>query len=167
MTNGDQQTDQMTATYPSRRIANDVEPGHLVIQVGDAATVFLKAEKEGKEFVHHYLLPLQPCPSPADCGLIHLDPDDLLIDLGPGWIIVPDDAGAAGTAAVGDLFETAAGLFLKINDTEKSQRQHTYLEVASGMVRRRQERGVIAVFGRWRVDGPMDLAAALAAATAV
>lgn len=137
---------------PERRRAAEVPSGNLVQVEGDG-TWFMKAEREGKEYVHHYLVRLHPrADRVEDTAILYLDPDDPLLDHDR----TPDlDLGDAGSGDArpecGDLFRTAKGTFFKALEDPKAQKHVAYVNVASGDFARRQERGVEAVYAGWRL----------------
>lgn len=128
----------------------------VIIEDGGETVVCLKAERQGKEYVHHYLIPLDPRRGP-DLQLIYVDPEDEVVDCGCRVAIDPGPASdGAGPPApeVGDAFSNAAGLFLKVIEDPKSQKMFAFIGIDSGdalgQVRRRQERGLTAVYPHWR-----------------
>jgi len=141
-----------------RRKAFEIQRGNAVIHVEDGdALVCLKAEREGKEYVHHYLVVLDPAPE-AGHGMIYIDPDDEVVDCGYVFAYEMTEgemrgATAAERADVGDVFQNAAGLFLKVTEDPKSQKMFAFVNIHSGEVMRRQERGVTKVFQEWRTTG--------------
>jgi len=129
-----------------------VAPGYaLLLQRDGETTVCLKAERAGKEYVHHYAVPLAPAPD-GPLGMIYLDPEDAVIDCGqPVCFDLAETLGAP--AEPGDIFENPRGAFLKVVEDPKSQKMFGYVELASGQLIRRQERKVAAVYRGWRISG--------------
>ena len=137
-----------------RSKAYETPPGAaVVIAVDGKAVVCIKAERQGKEYVHHYVVPVDPSPG-AQTKLIYVDPEDELRH-GPGRL----DFSLAGPAAdgarpqVGHVLRNAAGTFLKVIEDPKSQKMFAYVDLDSGAVKSRQERDVAGVYGEWRVSG--------------
>ncbi len=156
-----------TAPRLKRTQAHGLPCGTAVMWPGrgdgsNAADMFicLKAERQGKEYVHHYLVAVDPTPGDG-MGLIYVDPDEMVVDCGCRLTLTPDlinsdqAAEASLSPGVGELFDTQAGRFLKVIEDPKSQKMFAFIHMAPGpdfgQIRRRQERGVIAVYGRWRV----------------
>ncbi len=153
----------MSPNQPSGQRFKKIKSGEIprgdavIIHDGGETVVCLKAEREGKEYVHHYLVPLDPHRG-RKLQLIYVDPDDPLVACGCRVVIDPG-AAAGGTdpraAQVGDVFKNAAGLFLKAIEDPKSQKMFAFIDIASGgalgQVRRRQERRLTAVYPQWRV----------------
>ncbi len=145
-----------------RRKAFDIPRGNAIIYPrGGEVTVCLKTERQGKDYIHHYLVVMDPAPTstPAnDFGLIYIDPEDELIDCGATFTYAMTEGVARGDtrserAAVGDIFQNPDGFFLKVTDAPKSQKMFAFINIHSGAVMSRQERGVAAVFQDWRVSG--------------
>ncbi len=136
--------------------AYQVRDGHAVVVVrGGTALICMKVVRKGKDYNHHYLLPLDPV---ADGGLalIYLDPEDDVLDSRTNVAFNvadrPVEPGEAGPIEVGDVLINAAGPFLKIRDHPRTERSFAYLHLRSGQVRYRQERKVAAVFRHWHAE---------------
>jgi hypothetical protein len=117
--------------------AHRIKPGSLILGAEGPA---LKAERDGKDYINHYLVPLAPAPGLA---LIYIDPERELewregppaLDFGPA---LPADH----PAEAGDLVVTARGSFLKVHDIKKDGQRHlAYIDLATGLILPRQERG--------------------------
>ncbi|CCQ72054.1 hypothetical protein [Magnetospira sp. QH-2] len=142
----------MMSTAPIQRRAAEVTPGTLVQREADGP-IFMKAERIGTDYIHHYLVQLHPRPAAeADRRIHYLDPDDLLLDLDQKPVLDPGPEGAEKTVQCGDLFTTAKGTFFKLIEDPKSQKMFAYVEAASGGFARRQERDVQAVHADWALD---------------
>jgi hypothetical protein len=141
-----------------RRKAFEVPRGNAVIFTGGGeAMVCLKTERQGKDYIHHYLVVMDPVPA-AGFGMIYIDPEYELTDCGATFTYAMNEGVARGDtrserAAVGDLLRNAGGLFLKVTDDPKSQKMFAFIDIHSGAVMSRQERGISAVFQDWRVSG--------------
>lgn len=134
--------------------SRDIPCGNAVILEDDGeAVVCLKAERQGKEYVHHYLIPLDRRRG-RELRLIYIDPEDEVMDCGLPVAIDPGEAAGSPAPEVGDAFRNAAGLFLKVIEDPKSQKMFAFIDIASGptlgQVRRRQERRLSAVHPQWR-----------------
>ena len=137
-----------------RKPAVAIPAGNAVLVHRDGAClVCLKAEREGKEYVHHYAVPLDPRPGPAH-DMIYVDPEEELVDCGQPPAIALEGAADAMTAAPGDIFSTRRGTYIKVIEDPKSQKMFGYVDVATGRIERRREKGLTAVYHGWRVDGP-------------
>lgn len=134
----------------SRNCICNVPGGSIVVADidGDEA-MCLKAQRLGKDFVHFYLIPLDPLPAqPNGLRLVYADPEAVVTVVTEAGIeIAPIDAAAP---EVGHVFDNGAGHFLKVFDTEKTERYHAYVDLTSGEVRLRQERNVGGIFV-WRL----------------
>ena len=145
----------MTETIAfSTKSAYDVPPGQIILRTGEAggAEVCIKAERMGKEFVRHYLVPLSPIPE-GGASLVYLDPEDevatcegvLRLTLGPARE-VPIDLGVA--------FVNGRGTYLKVDEHRRfhGHKALGYLDLASGDVRSRQEKAVKSIHPAWRLE---------------
>ena len=62
-----------------RKKAYETPSGNaLILVTGYGIVICIKAEREGKEYVHHYAVPLDPRPQ-KDLGMIYLDPEDEVV----------------------------------------------------------------------------------------
>ncbi len=140
------------------RKANEVPRGNGVILARNGeATICLKAEREGKEHIQHYLVTLDPLKGERP-ELVYIDPEDDVIDCGETFSFSMTEGGEGGLTAsekadIGDIFKNGNGLFLKLEEDPKSQKMFAFIDIATGEVKRRQERGVSAVYQEWRVTG--------------
>jgi len=102
-------------TLPAWRI----EAGRFVFaELDGVRTLCLKAERQGKDHVNHFLVALEPLPRRDAMGLCYLDPDQ---PLSPAEGFSLTFTASAGDAQVGDVLETEAGLWLKLLDAQSSQ----------------------------------------------
>lgn len=127
-----------------------VPGGRLVrADLGGESVLCLKAQRQGRDYVNHYLVPLAPLPAgPRGMALVYVDPDAPLAEAAAELVVEPL---AAAAPEIGDVFDTAAGRFLKVADTARTERSFAYVELSSGEVRPRQERGIAAVLA-WRLE---------------
>lgn len=134
--------------------AYQVAAGRLVVaEIEGVAAICLKAERQGKDFLNHYLVPLDPRPADsARLRLHYIDPDASLIPAAARLVV---DAAEGRAAEVGDVVVNPLGRFLKVHDTAKTERHYAYVEVTSGIVRLRQEKGAIGV-ATWHLDRTVD-----------
>lgn len=141
----------MTQPPPLKRSkAYETPPGAAVVMAVDGVTVVcIKAERQGKEYVHHYVVPVDPSPG-AETRLIYVDPEDDLHH-GPERLefSLAEDAGDGARPQVGHVLRNAAGTFLKVIEDPKSQKMFAYIDLDSGAVKSRQERGVTSVHMNW------------------
>ena len=141
-----------------RRKAFEVRRGNAVIFAADGEVMIcLKTERQGKDYIHHYLVVMDPAPT-GPRGIIYIDPEEELTDCGATFTYAMSEGVERGDtrserAAVGDIFRNSGGLFLKVTDDPKSQKMFAFINIHSGAVMGRQERGVLAVFQEWRVSG--------------
>ncbi|MGC2854583.1 GNAT family N-acetyltransferase [Novispirillum sp. DQ9] len=150
--------------------ARAVAPGRLVrVRAGDlpepppgvdadAILLGMKTIRHGKGFITHYLLPLDGrVAAPEDTMLLALDTDtpmtvagpELRLDLTPVAVAAP---------ACGQVLENASGRFIKVRETYKDAFSLAYVEITAGDIRRRQDRGITAVYD-WAIVGSEDVSA--------
>ena len=135
--------------------ADQVPSGQGVVRPGGDTTIYIKAERQGTEYIHHYLVQIDPVPGDA-MALIYMDPDDLLIDCNvrPSFKLAPAETKTAPN--VGHIFANPKGVFLKAIEDPKSQKMFAFIDIETGDVRRRQERKVTGVHVEWRVESLTD-----------
>jgi hypothetical protein len=133
----------------SERCAWQVPGGALVrAALGGETVLCLKAQRQGRDYVNHYLVPLAPLPDGRrGMALVYVDPE-APVAATPAVLSV--EAAARGTAEIGDVIVNANGRFLKVADTARTERSFAYVDLDSGEVRPRQERAVSAVL-TWRL----------------
>lgn len=144
--------------------ARAVAPGRLVrVRAGDlpepppglppeTEILGMKTIRHGKGFINHYLLPLDArVAAPEDTMLLGLDTDTPMVPAGPELRL---DLTAVDVAApaCGQVLENGSGRFLKVRETYKDAFSLAYVEITAGDIRRRQDRGVTAVYD-WAVVG--------------
>lgn len=153
----------------SRNCICNIPGGTIVVTELEGVEVrCLKAQRIGRDYVHYYLVPLDPPPAdPRSLRLIYADPDSVLtvvrdaaIEIAPAEPAEPSLSALAAPGSnhgveVGDVFANQTGHFLKVFDTAKTERYHAYVDLASGLIRPRQERNVTGVF-RWRLATQSD-----------
>ncbi|MGE4281015.1 MAG: hypothetical protein AB7G62_15610 [Magnetospirillum sp.] len=100
-------------------------------------TLCLKAERQGKDHVNHFLVALEPLAQRDTMGLTYLDPEQGLF---PADGFSLSFSPASGEAQVGDVLETEAGLWLKLRDAASSQRLYCFVNLAEGRIKPRLER---------------------------
>lgn len=129
------------------RQAHEIPGGRLVVATLDGADVVcLKAERQGRDYLNHYLVPLDPMPQGRDgLTLVYIDPTEPVRDRADRFSLSLAAAEGAAEAAVGDVLSNAAGRFLKVFDEAAAQRVYAYVDVITGEIRRRQERTVAEV----------------------
>ncbi|OJX77462.1 hypothetical protein [Magnetospirillum sp. 64-120] len=121
-------------TLPAWRI----EAGRFVFaELDGVRTLCLKAERQGKDHVNHFLVALEPLPRRDAMGLCYLDPDQ---PLSPAEGFSLTFTASAGDAQVGDVLETEAGLWLKLLDAQSSQRLYCFVNLAQGQIKPRLDR---------------------------
>lgn len=133
---------------PAHRQAHEIGCGAVVIRsTEDGHAVCMKLDRIGKEYIHHYVIVLDPKPE-GEMELIYVDPEERLFDcfatldlkLGEARDIAPE---------VGHAFENKDGHFIKVLDDPKSQKMFGFVEPATGLVRLRQERKLKSVHPDW------------------
>jgi len=123
----------------------------VVMNLDGIPVVCLKVERQGKEYVHHYVVPIDPSPR-LETPLIYVDPD-LVLHHWAGRLDFTLGGGAGAGPEVGHIVTNAVGTFLKVIEDPKSQKMFAFVEISSGVVKSRQERGVTSVHLDWRVSG--------------
>jgi hypothetical protein len=137
---------------PPKR-AYEIEPGKMVSFILDEeAVICLKALRQGRDFIHHYLVPLSGQSRSASMALIYVDPEAMLDELENSLRLALGEGEAGTTVSVGEIFANPSGKFLKVQDTDKTQRLYAYVEIETGDVRIRQERNVSMVFRAWGLE---------------
>lgn len=134
---------------PATRQAHEIGCGAVVIRATeDGHAVCLKLDRIGKEYIHHYVVVLDPKPA-GQMELIYVDPEEKLFDC---FATLDLEMGAACDAApeVGHAFENKDGHFIKVLDDPKSQKMFGFVEPATGLVRLRQERKLKSVHPDWK-----------------
>lgn len=134
------------------KMAYDVPRGHAVERPGDekSGTVFLKAERQGTDYIHHYLIQVSPMQAEG-LALIYIDPEEMLNDLGcpPSFFLSHGEQKA--DPGIGHIFVNPKGTFLKVIEDPKSQKMFAFIDIASGEIKRRQDRNVSTVYSDWRM----------------
>lgn len=136
------------ADGPTHRQAHEIGCGALVIRsTEDGHAVCLKLDRIGKEYIHHYVLVLDPKPQ-GDMELVYVDPEERLFDC---FATLDFDMGNAADAEpeAGHAFENKDGRFIKVKDDPKAQKMFSFVEPSTGLVRIRQERHVKSVHPDW------------------
>lgn len=134
---------------PGPRPAYEIGCGAVVIRTrGGGPAVCLKLDRIGKEYVHHYVIALEPA-TLGGMELIYVDPEEELFDCFATleWDYGPSSEGAPD---VGHAFENRDGHFLKVIEDPKSQKMFGFVEPATGLVRLRQERHLKGVHKDWK-----------------
>ena len=135
---------------PSLRQAHEIGCGAIVIRTtADGQTVCLKLDRIGKEYVHHYLIPLSPRPN-VGLELIYIDPEDMLFDCFAILDITYGDKQPGQTIPdAGHAFENEKGFFIKVLDDPKTQKMFGFVDPTTGLVCIRQERKIKAIHPDW------------------
>lgn len=142
----------MSNTSLSKRPAHEIPCGHAVYRPdeNDPKNVYMKVEREGAEYIHHYLIQINPSQS-IDIELIYIDPEENLID----WRGIPTFdllcSKAYKKPEIGHIFKSDNGTYLKVIEDPKSQKMFAFIDINSGEVKRRQERNVNTVYDIWKI----------------
>lgn len=122
--------------------AHEIPAGSFVAaSVAGRRTLCLKAERVGKEYINHFLVPLDPLDDRADLALVYIDPNEELAPVeGIGFTLA--DGPEMVAPQVGDMFVVPAGSLLKVKDDPRSQKMFAYVDIATGAVRPRMEREI-------------------------
>jgi hypothetical protein len=120
------------------RPAHEIAAGSFVYAtIAGRRTLCLKAEREGKEYVNHFVVPLDP----PQARLVYVDPNDQMTPV-DGISLSFQDGPENVAPGLGDVFLNAAGTMMKLQDDPRSQRMHCYVDLATGHVRPRMERHI-------------------------
>ena len=137
---------------PSERMAYETPCGHAVKRPGkmDPENLYMKVEREGADYIHHYLVQISPLKS-ISLAMIYIDPEETLIDKGgiPTFELLSSEAHQK--PQVGHIFESDNGTFLKVIEDPKSLKMYAFINIASGEVKRRQERNINIVYDTWQI----------------
>lgn len=131
----------------------DVPCGNAVIvDTDNGAVVCMKAEREGKEYIHHYAVPLHPV-TETTMALIYLDPDQEIVDCTTQLSFTLSEQDANAAPVTGQVFKNFQGTYLKVHEDPKSQKMYAYLNLETGQIQRRQEKKMEAVYTTWNANG--------------
>lgn len=143
----------MSETENSRpvasRRAHEIPRGHVVSWPGEA-TLFIKAERQGTDYIHHYLVQIDPVKAEG-LALIYIDPEEVLVDAGCAPVFDYSNGESRPDPEIGHIFENPKGAFLKVIEDPKSQKMFAFIDITNGEVRRRQERDVKTVYAGWSI----------------
>lgn len=136
-----------------QKMAHQVPRGHAVHHPGadQPDTVFIKAERLGTDYIHHYLIQITPMRAQG-LAMIYIDPEEVLIDLGGAPRFDFSDGETRSDPGIGHIFENPKGIYLKVIEDPKSQKMFAFIDITSGEVKRRQERHVKTVYAAWRIE---------------
>ena len=142
----------MNNPTPSERMAHETPCGHAVSRPGDtdSRNLYMKVEREGAEYVHHYLVQISPGKS-VGLAMIYIDPEETLIDRGgiPTFKLLSSEAHQK--PQIGHIFRSGKGTFLKVMEDPKSLKMYAFINISSGEVKRRQERDIDTVYDTWQI----------------
>ena len=137
---------------PSKKTAQKIPCGHAVYRPNDKnpENLYIKAERDGAEYIHHYLIQISPVKS-FDLAMIYIDPEVILIDCG----IIPTFKFSCTKnykkPEIGHIFENNNSTFLKVIEDPKSLKMFAFIDLISGKVKRRQERNIKKIYDRWEI----------------
>jgi len=137
---------------PNPHMAYEIPRGHAVRRPGEANpdTVFIKAERQGTEYIHHYLIQIKPSQAKG-LALIYVDPEETLVDCGAAPSFTCSNGETRDNPDIGEIFENTKGTYLKVIEDPKSQKMFAFIDITSGEIKRRQERHVKTVYRAWEV----------------
>lgn len=133
----------------SRRKAYEIAPRRAVL-TRDAG-LCMKAEQDGKDFIHHFLVPLDPRPA-APLQVIYVDPEEELLDCGGTITLALGAAAGEGPIAHGEILRSDRGTFLKVKGDPRLAWVEAFIDMDSGMLKRRQGRHAAEIFRDWRLE---------------
>ena len=137
---------------PSERMACKIPCGHAVNLPGNMGpgNIYMKVERKGADYIHHYLVQISPLKS-ISLAMIYIDPETTLIDRG----VIPTfeflSSKVCQKPQIGHIFKSDNGTFLKVTEDPKSQKMYAFINIASGEVKRRQERKINTVYDTWQI----------------
>lgn len=138
-----------------KKYAWEVLAGQIVVCKDDAgtATICMKVERKGLDFVRHYLVPVSPMPEGGP-ALEYLDPDDE-VQFCEGQFHFALGETSEGGIEAGTVFINARGIYLKVGEHARfeGRKPDAYVDLATGEVRSRQEKKITAIHRDWRIDG--------------
>lgn len=134
----------------SSSTAEQVAGGRLVMtRIAERMVVGINAIRNGKDFVNHYFVPLDPLPEGA-LTLVYIDYTVEMQDCHSRFSLELDPVENCPRADVGHVVANATGNYLKVQEPIKGSMSLGYVDLATGEVRRRQERDVSGIF-QWRL----------------
>lgn len=134
------------------RPAHDIAAGTVVTASLDGAVVLcLKVERIARDYINHYLVPLDPVTDRRRLALVYIDPDHALVAVEGARVVVEDDPDGSPFPETGDAFAGPTGPVIKLLDDPRAQKLHAYVDLTSGQVRPRLERRGGRLLS-WRVE---------------
>lgn len=129
--------------------ANQIKPGSFVTaEIAGGLVLCLKVERHGRDYVNHYLIPLESNGDRRLLTLVYTDPDHPLTPVDGAALAFGETSTAFPD--VGDAFVTPKGIHLKLRDEPKAQKVFAYVDLATGLIRPRMDRQTQGVIG-WSV----------------
>ncbi|CAA6604809.1 hypothetical protein MTBLM1_40013 [Rhodospirillaceae bacterium LM-1] len=122
-------------------------PGGRLVRHQDR--IWLKAWRDSKDYVNHYLVAARASP---DLTLVYIDPETELEPVGEALRLDQTKPRPLGEdMQPGDALVLESGRrFIKVLDIKKDGQRHlAYVDIETGEIRPRQERGQAAVFSGW------------------
>lgn len=120
----------------------------VIIETEDEAVVCMKVERAGKEYTHHYVVPLHPV-TPETATLLYVDPEEEMVDCAVALAFDVTDEDADLKPDVGHVLANHNGTFLKVREDPHSQKVVTYVNLETGAIHRRQEKKMDVVYRQW------------------
>jgi hypothetical protein len=142
----------MNVPDQSTKMTYEVPRGHAVHRPDneEQPITFIKAERQGTDYIHHYLIQISPA-CDQELALVYIDPEELLVDTGTAPTFDLSQGEMRENPAIGDIFQNIHGTYLKVVEDPKSQKMFAFVDITSGEIKRRQERGVRTVYSNWMV----------------
>ncbi len=122
-------------------------PGGRLVRHQDR--LWLKAWRDSKDYVNHYLVAATASPG---LTLVYIDPETELGPVGEAPLLKQTQPRSKGEdVQPGDALVLESGKrFIKVLDIKKDGQRHlAYVDIETGEIRPRQERGEAAVFSGW------------------
>lgn len=130
-----------------KRPLYEIDTGNLVVHgTADGKTLFLKVHRQSKDYLHHYLIPLEPHEQPLK--LHYCDPEVEAHDLELTIEITPGPAKNSAPEP-GDLVKAKGRYYLQVLDDPRSQRFLAYVDPETGEFAMLRDRMIEAVYAEW------------------
>lgn len=137
------------------RPAFEIAPGNAVRRGAEPGVLCLKGQRKAKKYVQDYVVAVAPPPEGGP-RLDFVDPETELTDCGAPLRFVPGaeatgEEGPPPHPQPGDLVHTEQGLCLAVWETDGIYRFVSFVDVATGAVRRLRKGAIGTLYRDWRL----------------
>lgn len=137
------------------RPAFEIPAGNAVRRRTDDGVLCLKGQRQAKRYVQDYLVAIAPMAADGP-RLEFVDPETELADGGAPLDFVPGpesvtEEGARPRPQAGDLVRSERGMWLAVSETNGLHTFVSFIDVATGDVRRLRDGAILAVHRDWRL----------------